>query len=177
MAILIDGYNLIHSVGLIPRRIGPRTLERSRRALLNSLANHLGPEHVNSTTVVFDAKDSRPDAASSADHRGITVLFAHDHEEADELIEQLIRHDSAPRQLVVVSSDHQIQQAARRRGAQAVDSETWYDQLERTAQNTRHQPPIEVPEKPEHGLSASEVESWLQDFGIADDDAGDSAKK
>ena len=71
------------------------------------------------------------DCRGALEHRGITVRFAAQYEEADELIEELIRADSAPRRLVVVSSDHRIQRAARRRRAKAVDSDVWYAELVR----------------------------------------------
>ena len=79
-------------------------------------------------TVVFDARQAPPGLPRELSHRGITVRFAAGYESADELIEQLIQRDSAPRRLVVVSSDHRLHRAARRRKAQAIDSDQWYEQ-------------------------------------------------
>jgi predicted RNA-binding protein with PIN domain len=108
---------------------GPGYLERARAALLNVLAESLDEEQRRRTTVVFDAKSGPPDVADSTTHRGITVRFAAGHASADELIEQLIKSDSAPRRLTVVSGDRRIQQAAKRRKAKAIDSDTWWDEL------------------------------------------------
>ena len=41
MALIIDGYNLLHASGILGRGIGPGGLERSRSALLNFLAESL----------------------------------------------------------------------------------------------------------------------------------------
>ncbi|MFW5835236.1 MAG: NYN domain-containing protein, partial [Pseudomonadota bacterium] len=111
--VLIDGYNLLHATGILARGIGPGTLERARMALLGFLAASLEPEQLPRTTVVFDAADHPPGLPREVEHRGLKVLFAAGYADADTLIEQLIRRDSAPRQLTVVSSDHRIQRPAR----------------------------------------------------------------
>ena len=48
---LIDGYNLLHAVGIIGRGIGPGGLERSRLALLNFLVESLDPKEAATTYV------------------------------------------------------------------------------------------------------------------------------
>ncbi|MCS6851745.1 MAG: NYN domain-containing protein, partial [Gemmataceae bacterium] len=54
MRYLIDGYNLIHAMGLIRGRAGPWGLEKARRNLLGVLWGALGDE-ASEVTVVFDA--------------------------------------------------------------------------------------------------------------------------
>ena len=129
MSLLIDGYNLLHVVGILGRGVGPGGLERSRLALLNFLAESLTAAEIPRTTVVFDAHDAPPGLAGTVIHRGLTVRFAVRYEDADSLIEELIRADSAPRRLVVVSSDHRLQKAAHRRRAKAVDSDAWFAEV------------------------------------------------
>jgi predicted RNA-binding protein with PIN domain len=164
MSLIIDGYNLMHAAGLLGRGRGPGVLEKARLALLNVLAESLHPADVPRTTVVFDARHAPPGAASSLVHHGLTVRFAPQHEEADELIEELIRTDSAPRRLTVVSSDHRLQTAARRRRATAIDSEQWFEALLR-ARRQRRQAPAKTPAKTESMLAESEVDYWLREFG------------
>ena len=41
MALLIDGYNLLHASGILGRGVGPGGLERSRLALLNFVAERV----------------------------------------------------------------------------------------------------------------------------------------
>ena len=137
MSLVIDGYNLMYVAGILGRGTGPGSLQRSRLALLNFLAASLDPRELPHTTVVFDSHDAPWGLPRSLQHRGITVRFAAQYEEADDLIEELIGTDSAPRRLVVVSSDHRIQRAARRRRAKAADSDVWYAELVRSAARAR----------------------------------------
>ncbi|HEX5443133.1 MAG TPA: NYN domain-containing protein, partial [Pirellulales bacterium] len=171
MHLLIDGYNLIYAAGMIGRGIGPGGLERSRRALLDFVAESLDEHERQRVTVVFDAHGAPHGLPHTLVHRGITVRFAAGYADADELIEELIRADSAPRRLTVVSGDHRLQRAARRRRATALDSEQWYtDTLRRRGQR----PPAPPPAKPSLPADAREVEFWLAQFDdVAPfDDAG-----
>ena len=163
MPLLIDGYNLLHATGILGRGIGPGTLQRSRLALLNFLAESLDPKELPRTTVVFDAHDTSG-VPQVAEHRGIRVRFATKHESADELIEELIRADSAPRRLVVVSSDHRIQRAARRRRAKALDSDVWYADLVRTRRE-RRAASVATAGRPPVPLLEEDVNYWLRQFG------------
>ncbi len=88
MAVLIDGYNLLHVTGIIGRGVGPGTLERTRCALLNFIATSLGPDELARVTVVFDAHDPPPGLPSVVEHKGIMVRYAVGHENADALIEE-----------------------------------------------------------------------------------------
>ena len=164
MSLLIDGYNLLHAVGIIGRGIGPGGLERSRLALLNFLVESLEPKEAATTTVVFDAREPPPGAPRQLDHRGIKVLFSTGYPDADAMIDGLVRADSAPRRLTVVSSDHQVQRSARRRKARAVDSDVWYAEIvrQRLDRRTREVP---KPSKPGVPLLAEEVDRWLRRFG------------
>src|SRR5262245_4263994 len=114
MALVIDGYNFLHASGILGRGVGPGSLERSRSALLNFLAESLDARELGRTTVVFDAREAPPGLPRVVQHRGITVRFADPGSDADGVIEDLIRANSTPRKLVIVSSDHRLHRAARR---------------------------------------------------------------
>ncbi len=163
MPLLIDGYNLLHATGIVGRGLGPGSLERSRRALLNFLCESIDPRHLPRTTIVFDSKDAPPGLPDQEKHGPMTVLYSRDFEDADAQIEFLIKADTAPRRLLVVSSDHRLQRAAARRRAQFIDSDVWYAQL---IEQRRHhgEPKISAPLKPPAPLSESEVEYWLAKF-------------
>jgi len=164
MAIIIDGYNLLNVCGVFPQAGGPHTLERARYALLNFLAEALPAEEVPLTIVVFDAANAPPGLDRVRKYRGITVRFAAEFAEADDLIEILIRKDHSPKKLTVVSSDHRLQRAAKRRKAKAIDSEVWYERM-------LHNQPVETPQepgKPPAPLPPEEVENWLEAFGNVD---------
>ncbi|MCE5267123.1 MAG: NYN domain-containing protein [Planctomycetaceae bacterium] len=164
MPILIDGYNLLHATGIAGHGSGPGGLERSRLALLNFLAHSLDPADVPHTTVVFDAHDAPAGLPKTVQHRGITVRFAIGYETADALIEELIRAASAPRRLVVVSGDREVQRAATRRRAKAVDSEAWFMELLRARQH-RRDAEAETPARPAVPLLQEDVEYWVRQFG------------
>lgn len=162
MSIIIDGYNLLHASGILGRGSGPGGLERSRQALLNFLAESLPAEELGRTTIVFDAKESPHGLPREMDHRGLTVHFAAVYDDADSLIEELIRQDSAPKRLVVVSSDHRLHRAAHRRKATAVDSDAWFSQIVRQRRE-RQDAKGRKATKP-GALSCEELDFWLHEF-------------
>jgi hypothetical protein len=155
MRYVIDGYNLLYALGLVHARMGPHGLEKARLALLGRLAAS-GEEGM---TVVFDAGHSPPGAPAGQDHQGVRVLFA-TKREADDLIEELIGQDSAPRGLTVVSDDHRVQQAARRRHCPVLGCLDFIEHLSRPAPPAA---PDEAPAKP-HGISRAETQHWLREF-------------
>ena len=139
---IVDGYNVIYGCGLVRdpvQKLDAGELEQARRTLLQHIQNAFTTEDQKRTTVVFD---SNKRAAREDRDQGLRmeVRYAVDHDDADELIEQLIRKHSAPKQLLVVSSDHRIQKAASRRSASFVDAEPWFDQVLELEQKRRAKP-------------------------------------
>lgn len=163
MSLLIDGYNLLYATGMLGKRPGPGGLEKARLALLNQLAASLEPAEISRTTVVFDAKHAPRGVPQAMTHKGIHVRFAAAHAEADELIEELIRTDSAPKRLTVVSADHRVQTAARRRRATAIASEEWWDKLLQ-ARRERRTPLPQAGETGENSLSTTAADGWMEQF-------------
>src|SRR5687768_100622 len=108
MDLLIDGYNLLHETGIFIDQPGPRSLERLHAAYVEFLANALPSDMVERTTVVFDAKGRRATARRVIRHAGIKIVYAARDESADAVIAELVRQHHSPRNLTVVSSDHQV---------------------------------------------------------------------
>jgi predicted RNA-binding protein with PIN domain len=161
--LLIDGYNLLHVTGVFAKKVGPGSLEQLHAAFLEVLAARLGAEQAARTTVVFDAKGRKATQRRALQHAGIQVRYAARHETADNYIVELLQASHAPRQMVVVSSDHLVQRAARRRRAKAVDSGAWYAELLRkSSQPAKTQDRTDKPEPP---LSRQETARWLSEFG------------
>jgi predicted RNA-binding protein with PIN domain len=165
MTLLIDGYNLLNAVGIVGRGTGRTSLERSRLALLNFLADRLDPAEAEHTTIVFDSTGAPPGLPRALNHRGLHVRFAPRGSDADTVLEELIHADNTPRRMTVVSSDHRIQRAAKRRRARAVDSDVWYDEIVHRPST----PPVPTAvassgmgNKP---LTDREVQRWLAEFG------------
>lgn len=129
MLILIDGYNVIAPVAP-PIRVDRRDwLRAERQLLIDRLLAGLDPRLVNQTCVVFDSAVAPPGAASHLRIQGLEVRFAVDHDEADDLIEELLAAHPAAKRLTLVSSDRRLQAAARRVGAQAFHARVWLDAL------------------------------------------------
>lgn len=164
MPLLIDGYNLLNASGVFAKGRGAHKLERARGALLVFLGDSLSDEELRTTTIVFDAKDAPPGLPRRETFRGIQVRFASRHAEADDLIEELIREETSPRQLTVVSSDHRLQRAARRRKATAVDSDKWCAEVLRQVHQRERDRTADLA-KPTLPLEEEDVEAWLSKFG------------
>src|SRR5437879_3010668 len=102
MQYVIDGYNLLHAIGLLRARAGPTALRKARIALLQLLVAGLGKES-SSLTVVFDAEHAPFGLPAEEDYEGIHVRYAVNEPHADDLIEDIIRQQPSPNQLAVVS--------------------------------------------------------------------------
>lgn len=171
MALLIDGYNLLHQAGIFGRGRGGGSLQRSREALLRFLAASISPEELSRTTIVFDASQAPPGLPRTVTFEAMTVRYASDYEDADALIEELIAADHSPRSLLVVSSDHRLQRAARKRKAVFMDSDRWYAELVRSRQQDRERSLKPTALKPTGKLSAAEVKYWLDQFRMEEFDS------
>jgi hypothetical protein len=167
--LIIDGYNLMHAVGLARRTYAPGQLQRCRTQLLRLLASHLaGPERER-TTIVFDAGEAPPDLPREMTAAGMRVCFASPGKEADDTIEELIAAHSSPRQIRLVSSDHRLQRSARRRRGEFVDSEDSASELESRGPVAEADPDATDDEgglpSNEHPDAEMDVEAWLKIFG------------
>jgi uncharacterized protein len=163
---LIDGYNLLFAMGVLQARTGPHGLEKARLGLLGLLKGTYGDEAAN-VTVIFDASHAPPGLVSEQEAGGIHVRFAVGDKEADDVIEERIRHASAPKHLTVVSDDHRIQQAARRRHCVVLGCIDYLEWLERHRRLRKHAP--EAPEKQPSG-SSEETKHWVEVFAELDRD-------
>lgn len=168
--LIIDGYNLLHAAGLARANYAQGDLQRQRHQLLVRLAGSLSIEERQRCTVVFDAIDAPMGLDREFQHEGIAVLFAEPGHEADEVIEQLVARHSAARNLIVVSSDHRLQRAARSRRAASLDSEAFLARLSRrsgAAQSADHSSESGGAAKPAPA-SDPDTAYWLREFGTID---------
>ena len=168
MPYLIDGYNLLFSyLGTRPSRKLSRALERARRRLLELVrTGHEG--ELSDVTVVFDAAHAPAGAPADLDYHGLRVTFAVHDERADDLIKAMIRRESAPAQLTVVTDDRQIQRAALRRHCTVRGCASYLEALERPAPDRRNQAPARTTRP--HAPSAEETQHWLGEFADLDRD-------
>lgn len=155
---LIDGYNLIHALGLVHKQIAPHELETARRRLLDFLHERLAPV-AETITVVFDAKRKPGHMPSEFTEGKILIRYAGRNEEADDVIEALIAGERVPQRLVVVSGDRRLRDAAVRRRARSWGCQELLDHLERRP-SVANEASAALPAQ----LSQEEVQEWLREF-------------
>ena len=163
---LIDGYNLIHALGMIQRQLKAGGLEDSRRWLLDYLAEAFGDDSPR-VTIVFDAKHGPRGISREQEHRGLHIQFAAKTESADDRIETLIEQEAAPKSLIVISNDMRLQSAAKRRSARAWSHEALLDFLEKRQDGVKTKPAATEKSK---GVSPDEMKRWLKEFETLEDD-------
>lgn len=164
---IIDGYNLIHALGMIRKDAGPGGLQASRTQLLRFLAQSFG-ERSSAVTVIFDARQAPPKLPREQQHHGIAIRFAAKGQTADDLIEALISADAAPKSLIVVSNDARLQHAAQRRQAQAWTHEMLLDFFDKRS-DASSKPRLPAAEKSE-SLSPEEARDWQNEFADVEND-------
>ncbi len=170
----------MHQTDLVGQGRGGQWLQRARTRLLDSLVKHLDAQIRAQTCVVFDAKQAPQGGSCRLTYQQIELLYARHYEEADDLLEELIAKASTPRNLMVVSSDHRVQTAAKRRRCKFSDSEIWYDRLVlgdvhlaiKGEPNDNRSLSEEA--KPKPLQDRTETAAWLEAFGFGSDrPAGD----
>lgn len=153
MPLILDGNNVLHAP------MPPVIAGLTEGELVATLGRTPWAEQ--GVLVVFDGKPG-PERAMTPPTRGVEVLYSGVGRTADEVIIERVREHSAPRQLVVVSSDHEIRKAARRRRASVWASDEF---VHRLAEALR--PPPAVADKPlDPTLSDDEVSRWVSEFGL-----------
>ncbi|MFL5342336.1 MAG: NYN domain-containing protein [Gemmataceae bacterium] len=165
MPYLIDGYNLLFSLGLASKRSEPKAFELARGRLLDWLHAAHGAD-VSNVTIVFDGLHAPAGLQPVWNVRGLRVRFAVGML-ADDLIEQLVQRAAEPKKLTVISSDHRVQMAAKRRGCAVWDIGEYVDWVFERGHAPPKPPP--TPAKPA-AESAEDAEHWQQEFGGIDAD-------
>ncbi len=160
--LVIDGYNVLFQSQLVGKGRGPQWLSAARSRLVRMLEGQIAAEDILLSQLVFDAPQFGTAPGPQVLPSGLLVVYATNHEEADDLIEEVIRQHPTPKQLRVVSSDLRIQRCARARRAQTIGAQEFLSQL------VRKQPTRGVESDSsadaEQPLSESEVAFWLKEF-------------
>jgi len=155
--IIIDGHNLLHSIVKIDHESEPI----SDIQLCWVISRYL--RAVGETgELVFDGTGPR-DKSGFDNIANLEVFFAGLGTDADTVIENKIKANTAPKRLSIVSSDRRLRDAARARKATAVKSEVFWDNLHK---QLRRKKPVKEPEAKRSGLTESETKQWLEFFGI-----------
>ena len=111
--------------------------------------------------VVFDS--GLPGGKSPLSNHPVEVVFASSPRNADRILMRRVEETPDPRNWILVSSDHQVQNAARRRGMKVISS-TEFAPLLQTPQSNQRAKPDDKPLTDVY-VSPAEVEEWLRLFG------------
>jgi predicted RNA-binding protein with PIN domain len=165
MPVVIDGYNLLHAARGVEggSQLGRRQLCEMAAAWSQKVGE--------AVLLVFDGATPSDALASQLHAEGVDVLYSGAVRSADEVIGEQIRASSAPRRLMVVSTDRAIRQAARRRRCRSATSAEFLELMVRVLSRPPRLP-AEPPEK-RKGTPPDEVDDWLRRFGFdPEEDAG-----
>jgi len=168
MSYLIDGYNVIYADDELAKLMKDGLLERAREELMRLLVQFKAATG-QKVSVVFDG--SSPYGGLSSDARmGIRMIFSRKPEKADDIIMEEIVRESNPAQLMVVSSDREIQKQAMEFRAQTLDADSFLNLMERILRPQTEQKPLEPGEKYGKPISQREIDQWLEIFGDLSED-------
>ena len=126
MHIIIDGYNLIRQSDSL-RRIDRRNLEAGRAELIRRVAAYRRSRG-HAVTVVFDGWEGGGAHEERLREGGVTIVYSRRGETADEVIKRMAWSQRG-KEIVVVSSDREVADAAVRAGGVAISSPEFEERI------------------------------------------------
>lgn len=165
MLYLVDGNNLMFALSGVGIDAGRSNLCHilGRFAAAGVGAGAIRPEEIR---VVFDGPPPGPLDPQARDCR-LDIAYSGTRK-ADELLINDIERCYTARRLTVVSSDHEIRQAARRRRCVIVGSEDFARLLSRVLRGPAR-PAVPEPGQKTAGLSPGETDEWLKLLDLDDE--------
>ena len=174
--LLIDTSNVLHAIGVLPEHLKEldvpglaRLISASRYAKRRAVlvCDGVGPVSAAGGAGAgggdLGVPSSTNTAPSGKEIAGLDVVYAGASQEADDVIELLIARDSAPRRLLVVSTDRRLVRAANRRRAQSITSQAFLRHLAADSEKPKARPlpgfAAQVP------LNEYAVGYWMSLFG------------
>lgn len=155
--IIIDGHNLLHSI--VKTSDDSSSINDLQLCWILSRYMKAAGE---TGEIIFDGTGPR-DKTPFDNIANLEVFFAGLGNDADTVIEDKIKANTAPKRLSIISSDRRLRDAARTRKATAIKSEVFWDNLQK---QLRQKKPVKEPEAKRSGLTESETRQWLDIFGI-----------
>ena len=160
MAVLIDGYNLLRSV-----QNGTDEFAHITESQMCHFISRFLKRTKDRGKIVFDGIGP-PDKTPLENIPALEVIFSGRTLEADDVIEELILENTAPKRLTVVSSDRRIKSGAKKRRARAIGSFEFWLELTRTLEKPNREKPL--PPGKTQGITEIETDLWLKEFGLDD---------
>ncbi|MCH2161101.1 MAG: NYN domain-containing protein [Phycisphaerales bacterium] len=157
MPLLLDCYNILHVVGVLPPDLAG--IDTDGLVALVGRSRWRDSE-------CWVICDGTPKGRRHQSLGRIQVKYAGPGRTADEAIEQLVSGSSAPRGILVVSNDREVQRSGRRRRCQVLDADTFLAHLAEDAQRGPGREPDRA--RPEVPLDPEQVDQWVDAFGVND---------
>ena len=157
MPLIIDGYNLLHSIHKA-NEDSDAISDIQLCRIVDIFLTRTGQKG----EIIFDG--TRPPDKEKFDNTNkLEVFFAGPGRDADTVIENKIKASTDAKRLTIVSSDRRVLQAARARRTAVIKSNVFWDNLQKrlSRKKTAREPPAK-----RRGLSESETEQWLKFFGL-----------
>jgi predicted RNA-binding protein with PIN domain len=154
---LIDGYNLLRAV----QSIHEGYAEINEDGLCRILSEYIKIKRSRGQ-IIFDGIGP-PDRSILCGYGNLEVYFSGQRLEADDVIEDKIESNTAPKRLIVVSTDRRVRSAANSRRAVAVRSNLFFDDVIKVLDKSKITP---EPKQKRHGLTEAETEAWLDIFDL-----------
>jgi len=156
MPVIIDGHNLLW---LIRNQEEDRTITDVGLCKVLDMYFSLTGEHAE---IIFDGVGP-PDKSGFNGVKYLEITFSGRSTDCDTLIENKILESTAAKRLVIISSDRRLRDAADRRKAASIKSEDFWDAVKNKISKYK---PRKEPAQKRKGLTQSETELWLKEFGI-----------
>lgn len=157
MPFIIDGYNLLWAIKETSGDSEPITDVQLCRFVSRYLTLIGGKGQM-----IFDGTGPR-DKTPFDNINNLEVFFVGIATDADTVIEDKIRANTAPTRLAVVSSDRRVRSAARARKANSIKSDVFWANLHK---RLSRKAPVKEPTEKKLGLTESETQEWLKFFDI-----------
>ncbi len=161
MPLIIDGYNLLRTVEKMDSE-GPKI---SDAGMCRALSEYLRLT-CQKGEIVFDGLGP-PDKSVFNNIAYLEIIFSGTNTDADSIIIDKIERNTAPRNLIVVSSDRELRNAAASRHAVPIKSDLFWMQLQKELERKRAVP---EPREKQTGISSGQADEWLKLFGLDDSD-------
>lgn len=160
MPLIIDGYNLLRTVEKFDPE-GPRV---SDAGMCRAISDYLRLT-CQKGEIIFDGVGP-PDKSVFNNVHYLEIIFSGTGRDADSIIIDKIERNTAPRNLIVVSSDRELRNAAASRQAVPVKSDVFWMQLVKELERKRAVP---EPREKQTGISSGLADEWMKLFGLEDD--------
>jgi predicted RNA-binding protein with PIN domain len=155
--LIVDAYNVLHTT------MPPGLAGLDERWLCLALARSVwGGDRV---VVVCDGS-VKPHGPAVSPVESVELIYSGPGRSADDVIVAMIGVNTAPRMLTVVSSDREIQKAARRRRCRVMSSDQLVHVLAAGSPGASSAQQGGEKDQPAGPLSEDEVQQWLERFGI-----------